>query len=140
MLVSSNMGTSDLVTWPSKWKLVESMEYTNGWYIQQGISHWRFHKPTETNSCVIQETKLWYGNYKIKIQCRIFQSSSKFLHIKNKKTNLVHLYINLVEAFPLILNLKIVFKCLLWLKLSILKNTLHTLNLILSHTKKQAYF
>ena len=36
------------------------------------------------------------------------------------------------------LNLKIVFKYLLWLKLSILKSTLHPLNPLLRHTKKQA--
>ena len=55
------------------------------------------------------------------MQYRIFQSSAKFVHAKNQKTNLVHLYINLAETFALILNLKIVFKYLLWLKLPILK-------------------
>ena len=55
------------------------------------------------------------------MQCRIFQSSAKFVHSKNQKTNLVHLYKDLVETFAVILNLKIIFKYLLWLKLSILK-------------------
>ena len=63
--------------------------------------------------------KIVIDNYKM--QCRIFQSSSRFVHSKNQKTNLVHLYLNLVENFALILNLKIVFKYPLWLKLSILK-------------------
>ena len=72
------------------------------------------------------------------MQCRIFQSSAKFAHSKNQKKNLVHLYINLVETVVLILNLKFVFKHLFWLKLSILKNTLHALNPLLTHTKKQA--
>ena len=58
--------------------------------------------------CVIQETRSWYDNYKM--QCWIFQSSAKFVHSKNQKTNLGHLYINLAETFALILNLKIVFK------------------------------
>ena len=43
------------------------------------------------------------------------------MHRKNQKTNLVHLYIHLVETFYLILKLKIVLKKFLWLKLSILK-------------------
>ena len=73
------------------------------------------------------------------MQCRIFQSSAKFVHSKNQKTNLVHLYINLVETFALILNLKIVFKYLLWVQLSILQNALHALKPLLTHTKKQAY-
>ena len=55
------------------------------------------------------------------MQNRIFQSSAKFMHGKNQKTNLVDLYIHLVETFALILNSKIVFKKLLWLKLSLLK-------------------
>ena len=55
------------------------------------------------------------------MQYRIFQSSAKFVNAKNQKTNLVHLYINLAETFALILNLKIVFKYLLWLKFPILK-------------------
>ena len=63
--------------------------------------------------------KIVIDNYKMR--CRIFQSSSRFVHSKNQKTNLVHLYINLVETFALILNLKIVFKYPLWLKLLILK-------------------
>ena len=68
---------------------------------------------------IMQETRSWYDNYKM--QCQIFQSSAKFVHSKNQKTNLEHLYINLVETFALILNSKIFFKYLLWLKLSILK-------------------
>ena len=59
------------------------------------------------------------------MQNRIFQISAKSMHGKKRYTNMVHLYIQLVETFALILNSKIVFKKLLWLKLSILKNTLH---------------
>ena len=36
-MVSSNTGTADLVTWPLKCKLVESMEYTDAWFMQQGF-------------------------------------------------------------------------------------------------------
>ena len=50
------------------------------------------------------------------MQCRIFQSSAKFVHSKNQKTNLVHLYINLVETFALILNLKNRFQVPLMVK------------------------
>ena len=46
---------------------------------------------------------------------RISQSSAKFIHGKNKKEIMVHLYIYLVETFALILNSNIVFKKLLWL-------------------------
>ena len=56
-----------------------------------------------------------------------------------QKKYLAHLYINLVETFALILNLKIVFKYLLWVQLSILQNALHALKPLLTHTKKQAY-
>ena len=49
------------------------------------------------------------------------QSSSNFMHGKNQKTNLVHLYIHLVETFASILSSKIVFKKFFWLKLSILE-------------------
>ena len=43
-------------------------------------------------------------------QYQNFQGSAKFMHGKNLKTSLVHLYINLVETFALIFNLKIFFK------------------------------
>ena len=43
------------------------------------------------------------------MQYRIFQSSAKVVHGKNQKTNLVHLYINLVETFALIFNAKVPF-------------------------------
>ena len=58
---------------------------------------------------------------------------------QKSKKNLAHLYMSLVESFALILNSKTVFKYLLWLKLLILKNTLHALNPLFTHTKKQAY-
>ena len=38
LLVNSNTGTGDLVTWPSICKLFESMEYTNAQIIQQGVT------------------------------------------------------------------------------------------------------
>ena len=47
---------------------------------------------------------------------------------QNQKTNLIHLHIHLVETTALILLSKVVFKKLFWLKLFILKNTLHALN------------
>ena len=50
------------------------------------------------------------------MQYRIFQSSEKFVDNKNQKTNLVHLYINLVETFALILNLKNRFQVPLMVK------------------------
>ena len=60
------------------------------------------------------------------MQYRIFQSSAKFVHSKNQKTDPVHFYINLAETFALILNLKIVFKYLLWLSIDTKKYTICT--------------
>ena len=37
LLASSNTKTTDLMTWPLKGKLVESMEYTDVWCFQQGV-------------------------------------------------------------------------------------------------------
>ena len=67
------------------------------------------------------------------------------MHGKTKKTNLIYLYIHLKKTLALILNLKVVFKKLFWLKLSILKNTLDALNPLIpcdkkmSHILKQTY-
>ena len=73
------------------------------------------------------------------MQNQIFQSSAKCIHSKK------YLSIHLVETFALILHSNIVFKKLFWLKLSILKITLHGLNPLIpggnkrSHILKQAY-
>ena len=47
---------------------------------------------------------------------------------QNQKTNLKNLHIHLVKTIALIFHSKVVFKKLFWLKLFILKNTLHALN------------
>ena len=57
-----------------------------------------------------------------------FPKISKFIHGKKQNTNLVYLYIHLVETFALVLNSKIILKKLFLLKLSILKDTLLALN------------
>ena len=67
-----------------------------------------------------------FANCEMKNQ--IFQSSAKFTQSKIKKKNLIHLHRNLVETISLIFHSKVVFKKLFWLKLFILKNTLHTLS------------
>ena len=36
-LASSNTKTTDLMAWPLKRKLVESMEYSDAWCFQQGV-------------------------------------------------------------------------------------------------------
>ena len=46
---------------------------------------------------------------------------------QNQKTNLVHLHIHIVETIALILHSKVAFKKRFWLKLFMLKNTLHAL-------------
>ena len=64
---------------------------------------------------------------------------------KNQKTNLLYLCLHLAETFALILHSKIVFKKFFWLKLSVLKNTLHALNPLIpggdkrSHILQQTY-
>ena len=62
------------------------------------------------------------------MQSRIFQSSAKFMHPKKQNTNLVYLYIHLVETFALILNSKIVFQELFLIKVIDTKKTLLALN------------
>ena len=61
------------------------------------------------------------------------------MHGKTKKTNLIYLYIHLKKTLALILNLKVVFKKLFWLKLSILKNTLDALNPSIPRDKKMSH-
>ena len=65
--------------------------------------------------------------------CQLQNAKSNFpkfckVYAQNQKTNLIHLHIHLVETIALILLSKVVFKKLFWLKLFILKNTLHALN------------
>ena len=48
-----------------------------------------------------------------------FRKFCKVCARQNQKTNLIHLYIHLVETFALILYSKIVFKKPFWLKLSV---------------------
>ena len=67
---------------------------------------------------------------------------SKFCKIyarQNQKTNLIHLNIHLVETIALILLSKMVFKKFFWLKLFILKNTLHALNLLIPRGNKRSH-
>ena len=58
---------------------------------------------------------------------------------QNQKTNLIHLHINLVETIALIFHSKVVFKKLFWLKLFILKNTLHALNPLIPRGNKRSH-
>ena len=74
-----------------------------------------------------------YANYKM--QSQIFQSFTKL----NQKTNLIHLHIHLVETIALILHSKVVFKKLFWLKLFILKNTVHALNPVIPFVNKRSH-
>ena len=76
-------------------------------------------------------------NGKIKIS-KVMQS---LCTAKPKKKQLwyIYIYIYLVETFASILNSKIVFKKLFWLKLSILKNTLQALNPLIPGGNKQTH-
>ena len=58
---------------------------------------------------------------------------------QNQKTNLIHLHIHLVETIALILHSKVVFKKLFWLKLFILKNTVHALNPVIPCGNKRSH-
>ena len=78
-------GTTDLVTWLLKHKLVALMEYTDAWFIQQVVR--RIECLKHVYLCMIQETKSWYAKHKM--QNRIFQSSAKFMHGKKQNTNLI---------------------------------------------------
>ena len=61
------------------------------------------------------------------------------MHGKTKKTNLIYLYIHLKKTLALILHLKVVFKKLFWLKLSVLKNTLDAPNPLIPRDKKMSH-
>ena len=75
--IPSNTGTIDLVTWPLKCKLVESMVDIDAWFMQQGVrliegsTHVRLYccrylfEHIFTYLCIIQETNSWYAIYKI---------------------------------------------------------------------------
>ena len=62
------------------------------------------------------------------------------MHGKNQKTDLVYVYIYLVETFALILNSKIVFQKPFWLKLSILKKIYYVLLLAAGLFKYYDFF
>ena len=68
-----------------------------------------------------------------------FQKFCKIYARQNQKTNLIHLHIHLVETIALILHSKVVFKKLFWLKLFILKNTVHALNPVIPFGNKRSY-
>ena len=75
-------------------------------------------------------------NGKIKIS-KVMQS---LCTAKPKKSNSgTFIYIYLVETFASILNSKIVFKKLFWLKLSILKNSLQAHNSLIPGGNKQTH-
>ena len=77
--------------------------------------------------------------------CQLQNTKSKFPKFykvyarQNQKTNLIHLHIHLVETIALIFLSKVVFKKLFWLKLFILKNTLHALNPLIPHGNKSSH-
>ena len=76
--------------------------------------------------------------------CQLQNAKSNFpkfckVYAQNQKTNLIHLHIHLVETIALILHSKVVFKKLFWLKLFILKNTLHALNPLIPRGNKRSH-
>ena len=78
------------------------------------------------------------------IICQLQNAKSNFpkfckVYAQNQKTNLIHLHIHLVETIALILLSKVVFKKLFWLKLFILKNTLHALNPLIPRGNKRSH-
>ena len=58
---------------------------------------------------------------------------------QNQKTNLKNLHIHLVKTIALILHSKVVFKKFFWLKLFILKNTLHAFNPLIPRDNKRLH-
>ena len=77
--------------------------------------------------------------------CQLQNAKSNFpkfckVYAQNQKTNLIHLHIHLVETIAFILLLsKLVFKKLFWLKLFILKNTLHAINPLTPRGNKRSH-
>ena len=73
-------------------------------------------------------------------KCQIeFSKFCKVYARQNQKINLIHLHIHLVETIALILHSKVVFKKLFWLKLFILKNTVHALNPVIPFGNKRSH-
>ena len=87
---------------------------------------------------------MWNTGNKI-VTCQLQNAKSNFPKFckvyarQNQKTNLIHLHIHLVETIALILLSKVVFKKLFWLKLFILKNTLHALNPLIPRGNKRSH-
>ena len=77
--------------------------------------------------CYLQNAKKNFSKF-----CKVYAR-------QNQKTNLIHLNIHLVETISLILLSKVVFKKLFWLKLFILKNTLHALNPLIPRGNKRSH-
>ena len=77
--------------------------------------------------CQLQNAKSNFSKF-----CKVYAQ-------QNQKTNLIHLHINLVETIALILLSKVVFKMLFWLKLFMLKDTLHGLNALIPHGNKRSH-
>ena len=78
--------------------------------------------------CQLQNAKSNFQNF-----CKLYFAR------QNQKTNLIHLHIHLVETIALILHSKVVFKKLFWLKLFILKNTVHALNPVIPCGNKRSH-
>ena len=73
-------------------------------------------------------------------KCKIeFSKVLQSLCAKSKTKNLIHLQIHLVETSALILHSQFIFKKLFWLKLVILKNTLHALNPLIPRGYKRSH-
>ena len=105
-------------------------------------------KVRQTLDCIAADTNylniyshIYYNTGKKIVMCQLqnakwnFPKFCKVLAQQKSKTNLVQLYIRLVETVAL----KIVFKKLLWSKLSILKNTLHALNPVTPGGNKRSH-
>ena len=73
-------------------------------------------------------------------KCKIeFSKVMQSLCAKSKTKILIPLQIHLVETSALILHSKFIFKKLFWLKLVILKNTLHALNPLIPRGNKRSH-
>ena len=107
------------MTWPLKWKLIEPKEYTDARFSQQGVRPIEGLAQVRLYCCrhYLNNIHIFMNNREKKLAICLLQNAKsnfpKFCKIyasQNQKTNLIYLYIHLVETFALVLHSKNVFK------------------------------
>ena len=127
---------------------MESMEYTDARFMQKSV--WPIEGLTEVSlycwryylsicSYIYVNTGNKIVIYQLQNANSDFPKFCKVYALQKNKIWYIYLHIYLVETIALILLSKIVFKKCFWLKLFILKNTLHALNPLIPRGNKRSH-